>query len=355
MASGCVARNGSIRLPPVKVVGLYSSSFLSVLSRPLNSKMMHFLRLALCLLPLALTAPTGQKRQLSVGPMVQTQHATVVGTSAGGVDSFKGIPFAQAPIGPLRLKPPQPIVANLGTIEAIGVPRACPQFLTATNTSSLPADTLSKLLNTPAIQGATDSGEDCLTLNVQRPSTATAGSNLPVLFWIYGGGFEFGSTQTYDATQLILNSLAQGKEIIYVAVNYRLGGFGFLPGKEIKADHSANLGLLDQRLGLQWVADNIYNFGGDASKVTIWGESAGSISVFDQMALYNGNNMYNGKPLFRAAIMDSGSIVPADPVDCAKSQIVYNTVVQNAGCTAAEDTLACLRSVDYQTYLNAGT
>jgi len=160
------------------------------------------------------------------------------------------------------------MVASLGTIDATGFPRACPQFLTAMNTSSLPADTLSKLLNTPAIQGATDSGEDCLTLNVQRPSTATAGSNLPVLFWIYGGGFEFGSTQTYDATQLILNSLSQGKEIIYVAVNYRLGGFGFLPGKEIKADHSANLGLLDQRLGLQWVADNIYNFGGDASKAT---------------------------------------------------------------------------------------
>jgi acetylcholinesterase len=264
--------------------------------------------------------------------MVQTQHATAVGTSAGGVDSFKGIPFAQAPIGHLRLKPPQPIVASLGTIDATGVPRACPQFLTATNTSSLLADT-------PAIQAATDSGEDCLTLNVQRPSTATAGSNLPALFWIYGVGFEFGSTQTYDATQLILNSLSQGKEIIYVAVNYRLGGFGFLPGKEIKAGHSANLGLLDQRLGLQWVADNIYNFGGDASKVTIWGESAGSISVFDQMALYNGNNMYDGKPFFRAAIMDSGSIVPADPLDCAKSQVVYNTVVQNARCVAAEDTV----------------
>lgn len=315
---------------------------------------MHFVRLTLCLLPLALTAPAGEKRQVSAGPIVQTQHATVVGSSAGGVDSFKGIPFAQAPIGPLRLKPPQPVVANLGTIYATGVPRACPQFLTSTNTSSLPSDTLAKLLNNPALQAASDSGEDCLTINVQRPSSATAGSNLPILFWIYGGGFEFGSTQSTDATQLILNSLVQGKEIIYVAVNYRLGGFGFLPGQQIKADGSANLGLLDQRLGLQWVADNIYNFGGDPTKVTIWGESAGSISVFDQMALYNGNNKYNGKPLFRAAIMDSGSIVPADPVDCAKSQIVYNTVVQSAGCAGTADTLACLRSVDYQTYLNAG-
>jgi acetylcholinesterase len=315
---------------------------------------MQFVRLAFCLLPVALTAPTGEKRQVSVGPIVQTQYATVVGTSEGGVDSFKGIPFAQPPVGPLRLKPPQPIVANLGIVDATGVPRACPQFLTATNTSSLPSDTLAKLLETPAIQGATDSGEDCLTLNVQRPSSATAGSNLPILFWIFGGGFEFGSTQSYDATQLILNSVVQGKEIIYVAVNYRLGGFGFLPGEQIKADGSANLGLLDQRLGLQWVAGNIYNFGGDPTKVTIWGESAGSISVFDQMALYDGDNEYNGKPLFRATIMDSGSIVPADPVDCAKSQNVYDTVVQNAGCGGATDTLDCLRSVDYQTYLNAG-
>jgi hypothetical protein len=72
------------------------------------------------------------------------------------------------------------------------------------------------------------------------------------------------------------------------------------------------------------------------------------------MALYNGKNTYNGKQLFRAAIVDSGSIVPADPVNCAKSQIIYNIVVQNAGCARATDTLTCLRSVDYQTYLNAG-
>lgn len=88
--------------------------------------------------------------------------------------------------------------------------------------------------------------------------------------------------------------------------------------------------------------------------MTIWGESAGAISVLDQMILYDGNhNGKNGKPLFRAAIMNSGSIVPADPVDCPKAQSVYNTVVAKAGCSTASSTLDCLRSVDYDTFLGA--
>ena len=157
----------------------------------------------------------------------------------------------------------------------------------------------------------------------------------------------------YDATGLINNAASMGKPFVFVAVNYRVGGFGFLPGKEILKDGSSNLGLLDQRMGLEWVADNIAAFGGDPSKVTIWGESAGAISVFDQMALYDGDNTYNGKPLFRGAIMNSGSVIPADPVDCPKGQVVYDTVVKNAGCASAADTLQCLRTKDYTTFLNA--
>jgi carboxylesterase type B len=130
----------------------------------------------------------------------------------------------------------------------------------------------------------------------------------------------------YDGTSIVADSVTQGKPVIFVAVNYRVGGFGFLPGKEVLADGSSNLGLLDQRLGLQWVADNIAAFGGDPTKVTIWGESAGAISVMDQMLLYNGDHTYKGKPLFRAGIMNSGSIVPADPVDCPKGQLIYDTV-----------------------------
>jgi carboxylesterase type B len=99
-----------------------------------------------------------------------------------------------------------------------------------------------------------------------------------------------------------------------------------MPGKKILEDGSANLGLLDQRLGLQWVADNIESFGGDPEKVTIWGESAGALSVLDQMVLYDGDNTYKGKPLFRGAIMNSGTVIPADPVDGTKGEAVYNKV-----------------------------
>jgi len=173
------------------------------------------------------------------------------------------------------------------------------------------------------------------------------------LFWIYGGGFEFGSTASYDAKSIVTRSVALGKPVLYVAVNYRLGGFGFMAGKELAAEGSTNLGLRDQRLGLQWVQDNIAAFGGDPTKVTIWGESAGSISVFDHTIINSGNNKYKGKPLFRGAIMDSGSVVPALNVTHPKPQAIYDTVVKNAGCSGSADTLACLRSLDYTTYLNA--
>lgn len=314
-------------------------------------KMLYLITILACTLPFTVAVPSGERAALV--PTVELPQATIVGSSLFNVDSFKGIPYAQPPTGELRLKPPQPITSSLGTVVAVGVPQACPQFFAQINSDNLPSDVIAAIGNTPLGQAITNAGEDCLTLNIQRPSTATDASKLPVVFWIFGGGFELGSTQTYDATELIATSVSQGKDILYVAVNYRLGGFGFLPGKEILADGSSNLGLLDQRLALQWVADNIEQFGGDPDKVTIWGESAGSISVFDQMALLNGNNTYKGKPLFRAAVMDSGSIVPADPVDCPKGQTVYDTVVSNAGCSGANDTLACLRVADYTTFLNA--
>lgn len=302
----------------------------------------------------ALAAPAADPLfERQTGPTVTIQNGTVVGSSAGGVESFKGIPFAQPPVGPLRLKPPQTITEPFGTIQAVGIPSSCPQFFVQIDTSSLVGDVISDLINNPAVQAATLSSEDCLTLNVQRPAGATADSKLPVLFWIFGGGFEFGSNQLYDGSSFVTKSAALGKDIIFVAVNYRVGGFGFLPGEELQRDGSTNLGLRDQRLALEWVQDNIEAFGGDPEKVTIWGESAGAISAFDHTVINGGDNTYNGSPLFRGAIMNSGSIVPAQDVNSAKAQNIYNTVVESAGCSGSSDTLACLRGLSTQDFLSA--
>ncbi|KAI9055503.1 hypothetical protein LZ554_000453 [Drepanopeziza brunnea f. sp. 'monogermtubi'] len=314
--------------------------------------MKFLVTVATCLLPFALAAPAGKDKR-DLFPIVKLANAKVIGSSFLGVDSFKGIPFAQPPVGNLRLKPPQPITSNLGTVFAMGPPRACPQFLTSTNTNSLPLDVITDIVNTGIFQAILNAGEDCLTVSVQRPSSAKAGDKLPVLFWIFGGGFSFGSSQAYDGHDLVRTSVAQKKDIIYVSVNYRVGGFGFLGGSEIKKDGASNLGYLDQRAGLQWVADNIAAFGGDPDKVTLWGESAGSISVFGQMSIYNGDHTYKGKPLFRGSIMSSGSLVPADPVDGFQAQGIYDTVVESAGCSGNPDTLACLRSLPYEKFLRA--
>ncbi|CAG8974658.1 hypothetical protein HYALB_00010754 [Hymenoscyphus albidus] len=323
---------------------------------------MKFIFTLLVALPAVLTAPvlTGpvERAEVPVGPTVTitSPPATIIGkvSLTEGTEKFQGIPFAQPPVGELRLKPPQRLNgSSLGTVIAQDNSPACPQMFFTTDTSNLPAGILGVLLNTPLFQTITNAGEDCLYIDVFRPVGTTADAKLPVIFWIFGGGFELGGTAMYDGTSLVDESVAIGKPIIFVAVNYRTGGFGFMPGKEIMEEGSGNLGLLDQRMGLEWVADNIASFGGDPSKVTLWGESAGAISVMDQMVLFSGDHTYKQKPLFRAAIMSSGTLVPADPLDCPKGQNIYDTVVRTSGCDSSADTLACLRGLPYNDFLNA--
>ncbi|KAI0181227.1 sterol esterase [Hypoxylon sp. FL1284] len=297
-------------------------------------------------------APTQTSERRDLTASVDTPQGTIIGSVLNDVENFGGIPFAEPPEGNLRLKPPQRLNSSLGTFDATGTGPSCPQMFFSTE-GELLTSVLGNLIDTPLFQTVTGQQEDCLTMRVQRPAGTTADAKLPVLFWIFGGGFELGSPQMYDASSLVSNGVDQGKPFVFVAVNYRVGGFGFMAGKEILADGASNLGLLDQRMGLEWVQDNIAAFGGDPEKVTIWGESAGAISVFDQMALYGGDNTYNGKKLFRGAIMNSGSAVPANPVDDPRAQDVYDTVVREAGCADADDTLDCLRGVDYDKFLDA--
>lgn len=229
--------------------------------------MQYILPALLAACSLVSASPTEDKRQS--GPTVTISHpqAEIVGFSNGAVEAFNGIPFAQPPVGPLRLKPPQPLNASLGTIQAQALAAACPQLVFSIAPSDFPLGVIGAIQDLPLVQTIFDTSEDCLTLNVFRPAGTTAASKLPILLWIYGGGFELGSTSSYDFTGLVSESVRDGKPVMVVTMNYRMGGFGFLAGKEILADGSANIGLLDQRLAMHWVADNIADFGGDPDKV----------------------------------------------------------------------------------------
>ncbi|KAF9890631.1 hypothetical protein FE257_005762 [Aspergillus nanangensis] len=279
--------------------------------------------------------------------------ATILGNVNNDVESFGGILYAEPPTGPLRLRPPKRLNRSLGVFDGTGPAGACPQFVASPESKDFLQQVIGSLANIPFLQNATGQSEDCLSITVARPAGTSAGAKLPVLFWIYGGAFELGWSSMYDGTSLVNHGVGINKPFIFVAVNYRVGGFGFLPGKEILADGASNLGLLDQRMGLQWVADNIAAFGGDPDKVTISGESAGAMSVLDQMVLFSGDNSFKGKPLFRGGIMSSGSMLPAERLDSDRAQAIYSQVVETAGCAGSSDTLECLRSLDYIDFLNA--
>lgn len=314
------------------------------------------LTLAAILIDLVEAATLTLVSNATATPSVVLPAGTIIGSVDNGVQYYRGIPYAQPPTGSLRLKPPVRL-ENFGLVQATGAGPACPQ-MTAIDITPLLLD----VVVLPDVEqtlffGTTlgDETEDCLTISVMRPQCTAADAKLAVLFWICGGGFQMGSPQSYNGSVLIPHSVAQGKPLILVTVNYRLGAFGFLGGSEVLADGAVNLGLLDQRMGLEWVADNIAAFGGDPDAVTMWGESAGSISVFDQLGLFDGNNTYKGRPLFRGAIMDSGSIIPTEPVNGVKAQGIFDTVVKATGCASAADSakLECLRGVDYDTFVNA--
>ncbi|XP_006455188.1 hypothetical protein AGABI2DRAFT_121127 [Agaricus bisporus var. bisporus H97] len=277
----------------------------------------------------------------AAAPTVKLDAATLTGNSAGNVHQFLGIPFTQPPVGDLRFRRPHPIQGYNQSFSATRYGRSCPQqHFTAPILQGIPQDIASGVLNT-LYTAAFPDGEDCLTINVIKPASAIPTSKLPVLVWIYGGAFEFGSTTQYDGTGIVVKSIAMDSPVIFVSMNYRVSAFGFLAGKEVKEAGVGNLGLQDQREALRWVQKYIPAFGGDHTKVTIWGESAGAISVSLHM-LANGGNTGG---LFRAAVMQSGAPIPVGDIE--RGQKYYNAIVDGTGCASANDTLQCLRTVPY--------
>ena len=221
-------------------------------------------------------------------PTVTLRNGVLRGMGTEGCCIFRGIPYAQPPVGPLRFRPPVPPAPWRGVREATSAGAIAHQFPT----------------DLEVMQGRMDlpQSEDCLTLNIWTPSLE--GADRPVMVWIHGGGYltGTGAAEWFDGT-----SFARNHGVVVVTINYRLNVFGYLhladlaPGEE----GSGNCGLLDQLAALQWVSDNISSFGGDRGNVTVFGESAGAMSV----------GVILGAPgsagLVHRAILQSGAAVTA--------------------------------------------
>jgi len=242
----------------------------------------------------------------------------VQGMVEDGLTVYKGIPFAAPPVGDLRLKAPQPVIKWTGVKQT---------------TAFAPG---------PIQGGNTPSGksEDCLYLNMWSPAKS-ANDRVPVFVWIYGGGFGAGATSeaTYSGEQLAK------KGVILVSIAYRVGVLGFMAHPELSAENpqrvSGNYGLLDMIAGLKWIQQNISKFGGDPSKVTIFGESAGGIAV----SMLCASPLAKG--LFRGAISESGgsfgpsrktTTYPGENMKRLKdAELDGATLLKNAGIASIAD------------------
>ncbi len=262
----------------------------------------------------------GAATQPGLGPRAVALNADVVRTAAGLLRGtvapdhrlFQGVPYAAAPVGPLRWQPPAPMPAWQGVRDAIKRGPWCIQ---------------------PDAAEVDPISEDCLSLNVWTP-TGSAAEPLPVMVWIHGGSFTRGAGDIYHAQRLSVRG-----RIVVVTINYRLGALGFLADPAL--GEAGNYGLADQQAALRWVRDNIGAFGGDPAKVTIAGESAGGMSVCDHLVAPESAG------LFRAAIIQSGPCQAQ--VEVPEARRVSRDYTAALGCADRgkpdEQVASCLRGL----------
>ncbi|KAJ6543585.1 sterol esterase [Mycena vulgaris] len=275
----------------------------------------------------ALLAPAA----LAGAPVISLQYGTFRGAADGNLSTFLGVPFSQPAT---RFALPKAPTLFHGVQNATAFGAACPQQAFSPLPISIP------IPNSPQVS------EDCLTLNVFKPSTAGPHSKLPVLVWIYGGGFEIGKSADTDVRPLVERSIVAGEPVIVVTPNYRVSAFGFLAGKEAGDAGISNLGLRDQIFALEWVQEHIAAFGGDPTRVVIGGPSAGAVSTAFFLL---SNKRFQPTELFRGAFMLSGSPLTTGTV--ADGQPDYDGLVAANNCTGSTDTLECLRRVPFDAFM----
>ena len=262
--------------------------------------------------------PAESQAQAS-NPLAFTFDGPVRGTvTAAGVREFLGIPYAAPPVGNLRWRPPVPHAPWFQTLDATHFANHCPQ----------PASPF----------GIESTTEDCLFLNVFAPDTNDFRQLRPVMVWIHGGALITGESNDYDPTAMVQDG------VIVVTINYRLGALGFLAHPALASDPTSagDYGLMDQQLALRWVRDNIVFFGGDPFNMTIFGESAGGLSVFSQLASPPAAN------LFQKAIIESGAYALTTQA-LATAETAGTAFATAAGCSS--QTAACLRALPIATIL----
>ncbi|CAK0796387.1 unnamed protein product [Prorocentrum cordatum] len=276
----------------------------------------------------------GLVEDCAASPIVQTADGPVQGfshrsaqTTGVEVSSFWGIPFAQPPVGELRLRAPRPLNRTWSTpLAATKKSKACLQW-----------------------EPGKFQSEDCLYLNVYTPTRSiSADAGLPVMVWVHGGAYTQGDayqsvlgTSVYDGS-----NIAGRHQLVVVTLQYRLNGLGFWASDQLREEDPAfstgNMALRDQRAALQWVQRNARAFGGDPSRVTLFGESAGGFSVMWHLV------SRPSWPLFQAAIMESGTDHLSwffQPYE-GHSKEFYAQWAEKIGCPASEQQLVCLRGKD---------
>ncbi|TDL29725.1 alpha/beta-hydrolase [Rickenella mellea] len=280
-------------------------------------------------------------RLSAVPPSINTSSGIFCGAvnATSRIESFKGVRYAQPPIGDLRFAAPLRLTRSPDDIQdASNFGNACPQLGLS--------EAFTILYGSPSLDA--EISEDCLFLNIYRPQGTLTGSRLPILVFIHGGAYSVGAGSQFQGISLIQQSVANGSPIIFITINYRLYITGFL-SSSILPPEDLNAGLLDQRLAFQFIQDNAEAFGGDPDKITLWGQSAGASSI----ALHY---LYpTSDQLFRGAIQDSGAgtilnVPSVEQYDQAGKP--FDLLLTLSGCQRGNSTLQCLRNITIDNLLN---